>query len=285
MEFYLPLHTFPDASVKPLVIKSLNFNTIQRCIDLLPQLVKQDLMTLQNGGSVPSTTRPFLVLNADFPAILSYSQYRNNCKMFAVDPKCDLYTLDVNIVGDCTTYDDIARALQFRAAFVPKALKDWLTNPWPRALVVSGKRATEALRANMPSCYVYETSIFAMVGISGNFDPPQHTQIVNVQAGTLSEVATFWNGLLQYVTNRQRKWYMVVSVGDSPRSLPARMLGTAVLLTDADFGAPAVQPLPKIAFPSAFAESLFAQPYKKNVACGDFRVDLRNFGNATGVDT
>ena len=261
MEFYLPLHTFPDAQVKPLVIRSLNSNTIQRCIDLLPQLVKQDLMTLQNGGSVPNATRPFLVLNADFPAILSYSQYRNNAKIFAVDPKCNLYTLDVNIVDDDTQYDKIARALQFRAAFVPEVLKEWLANPWPRALVVSGKRATEALRANMPSCYVYETSIFAMVGISGIFDPPPQTQVVNVQAGTLTEVSTFWNGLLQHVTNRQRRWYLVVSVGDMPRSLPARMVGTAVLLTETDFGAPVVQALPKIAYPSAFAESLFARPF------------------------
>lgn len=261
MDFFLPLHTFPDAPVKPLVIRSLNFNTIQRCIDLLPLLVKQDLMTLQNGGSVPSPTRPFLVLNADFPAILSYSQYRNNAKMFAVDPKCNLYTLDVNIADDITQYDEIARALQFRAAFVPGVLTEWLADPWARALVVSGKRATEALRANMPSCFVYETSIFAAVGISGDFNPPPQTQVVNIQSGTLAEVATFWNGLLQHVTNRQRRWYIVISAGDTPRSLPTRMVGTAVLLTEADFGAPVVQPLPRIGYPSAYAESLFARPY------------------------
>ena len=205
MDFFLPLHTFPDARVKPLVIRSLNLNTIQRCVNLLPQLVKQDLITIQNGGSVPNASRPFLVLNADFPALLSYSQYCNSCKLFAVDPKCDLYTLDVNIVSDSTDFDSFALALQTRAAFVPEVLRDWLSNPRPRALVVSGKRATEALRANMPCCFVYETSIFAMVGISGSFDPPPQTQVVNIQSGTLSEVSAFWNGILQHLTNRQRR--------------------------------------------------------------------------------
>lgn len=136
-----------------------------------------------------------------------------------------------------------------------------LSNPWPKAIVVSGKRATESLRVNMPACLVYESSIFAATGISGDFKPPAQTQVVNVQSGTLAEVNTFWNGLLQHITNRQRRWYLVISIGDSPRSLPSRMAGTALLFTDVDFEPLPVKPLPKISYPSAFAESLFRAPF------------------------
>ena len=140
--------------------------------------------------------------------------------MFAVAPTTNLYSLDVTIVDETTAFDDIARALEAKATFVPHTLRDWLANPWPRALIVSGRRATETLRANIPTNNLYVTSVYAMLGMSGTFQPPPQTQVVNLQSPTLSDIATFWNGLMIHLTNRQRQWLLVVSVGDDPARDP-----------------------------------------------------------------
>ena len=268
MEFFLPLYMFPDARVKPLVILSKSYDLIQQVVNLLPSLVRQDLITLMNGGSVPSETRPFMVLNADFAAILSYSQYKNSAKIFSTDPGVNLYSLDVTVVDDSTDFRAIADAVKARADLVPPTLKEWLANPWPKALVLHGRRATDAFRNQTPpNLAIYESNVFAMAGISGVFDPPSSTQVVNLRSPTLHDVHTFWNGLLHHLTRKDRTWSLVASIGGpQPGQLPARMQGTAVLLSDADFQGPnAPRPVPALGFPSDFVAQMFQNPLPPSI--------------------
>jgi len=264
MDFFLPLSFAADAPVKPLVIKSLSFVTIQRCVDLLPKLLRQDLITVQDGGRIVEG-RPFLVLNTSFAGILNYSQYSTNPKLFVVAPNVELYALDVTVVDDSTSFEAIATALQSKASFQPQVLRDWLQSPRGKALVVIGRKAAEAVRAALPirNDEIYMSTFYAMAGIQGNFKPPPGTMVVNVTCADISEASDMWYGILQHFTSPGRSWALVVSIGNKvlPMGLPLRMAGTAAMITDRDFGAPEAPPsLPSVAWPSTFTQQLFAGP-------------------------
>ena len=269
MEFFLPLYIHVDAPVKPLVVKSLDFGFLQKVIDLLPLLVRQNLVLLQNNSPVPDG-RPFAVINADFASIIQYVSYGSNVKVFTVNPRTELYGLTAHVIDESTDLGLIRMALQSQQSFTPEPMRSFVESLGPggvspRVLVVSGKTATELVVRTLPTpeYMLLVTDLYTAVGLSGSLDIRPHHRLVNIRVGSSLDLATFFNGLLPLITNRQRWYNIVISIGDAPPGLPMRVAGLAFYLSDKDWAPPEVAGLSggvTIAYPSEVAASMFREP-------------------------